>query len=95
MVGEPERRCIGCGQRGPQSSFLRLYLDPSSLPPHVVVAMRGEQRGRGAYLCKRRACLDRALQKRAFQRAFRTTVAVNGDEIGAALFSSIDEQPGE
>ena len=91
MVGEPERRCIGCGLRGPQTSFLRLSLDPDSTPSRVIVAAKGGQRGRGAYLCRRRACLDRALQKKAFQRAFKTTVVVDEDEIGAVLLGSIDE----
>ena len=90
-VSEPERRCIGCGLRGPQSGFLRLSLDLDSAPPRVMAGAKGEQRGRGAYLCRRRACLDRALQKKAFQRAFRATVVVDEDEMGAALLGSIDE----
>ncbi|MBN1629294.1 MAG: YlxR family protein [Thermoleophilia bacterium] len=90
-MSEPERRCIGCGLRGPQGSFLRLSLDLDSAPPRVMVVAKGGQRGRGAYLCRRRACLDRALQKKAFQRAFRTTVVVNEGEIGAALLGIIDE----
>ncbi|NLE10822.1 MAG: DUF448 domain-containing protein [Actinobacteria bacterium] len=88
---EPERRCIGCGRRGPQSGFLRLSLNLETAPPRVRVVAKGEQRGRGAYLCKRRACLDRAVQKKAFQRAFRTTVVVDEDEIAAALTSCIDQ----
>jgi predicted RNA-binding protein YlxR (DUF448 family) len=53
--------------------------DPEGGPVHVVAEGRG-LRGRGAYLCKSQACLDRALRRRAFQRAFRATVVV--DEIG-------------
>ena len=90
-MSEPERRCIGCGLRGPQSGFLRLSLDLESTPPRVMAGAKRGQRGRGAYLCRRRACLDRALQKKAFQRAFRTTVMVDEDEMGAALLGSIDE----
>jgi predicted RNA-binding protein YlxR (DUF448 family) len=50
----------------------------------VVVAGRGLQ-GRGAYLCRKQACLDRALQRRAFQRAFRATVVVDEEDIREAL----------
>jgi uncharacterized protein len=84
-VSEPERRCIGCGRRGPQSEFLRLALDAETAPPRVVVTDSRHRTGRGAYLCRRQACLDRALQRKAFQRVFRTAVRVDGDEIGVAL----------
>lgn len=84
-VSEPERQCIGCGRRGPQSGFVRLTLDQEVLPGRVVVASGKERKGRGAYLCRRKACLDRALHRRAFQRAFRTEVTVAEEEIAAAL----------
>jgi predicted RNA-binding protein YlxR (DUF448 family) len=85
-VSEPERQCIGCGLRGPQNGFVRLALDRASVPARVVVMndARG-RKGRGAYLCRRQACLDRALQRRAFQRAFRATLRVDEDEIAVAL----------
>ena len=50
----------------------------------VVVAARG-QGGRGAYLCAKQACLDRALHRKAFQRAFRSTVAVDEGQIRSAI----------
>ena len=84
-MSEPERQCIGCGRRGPQSEFLRLALDAETVPPRVVVTDARHRTGRGAYLCRRQACLDRALQRKAFPRAFRTAVRVDGDEIGVAL----------
>lgn len=82
---EPERRCIGCGRRGPQSGFLRLTLDAERSPAEVVPARGAVHPGRGAYLCRSRACLDRALQRRAFQRAFRGSVAVDGESIATIL----------
>lgn len=50
----------------------------------VVIAGRG-QRGRGAYLCRKQSCLDRALHRRAFQRAFRATVAIDEDQVREAV----------
>lgn len=91
MASVPERRCIGCGLRGPQSGFLRLTLERETSPPRVVPAGKGERTGRGAYLCRRRACLDRAVQKKAFQRAFRASVVVAEGEIVAALVSDAGE----
>jgi len=84
-VSEPERQCIGCGCRGPQAEFVRLTCDRETTPARVVVTKGKTLVGRSAYLCKRRACLDRALHRKAFQRAFRTSVVVDEKEIAAAL----------
>jgi len=62
-----------------------LTLDADVVPPRVVAAGMRERRGRGAYLCRRQACLDRALHRKAFQRAFRASVVVAEDEIAAML----------
>ncbi len=88
----PERQCIGCGLRGPQSEFLRLTLDRDVIPVRVVPAGKGERKGRGAYLCRRRSCLDRALHRKAFQRAFRATVEVGKEEIETALDRGAEER---
>jgi predicted RNA-binding protein YlxR (DUF448 family) len=60
-------------------------------PGRVVVVEREGQRGRGAYLCRQRACLDRALHRRAFQKAFRATVTVPEEEIAEALMAKTGE----
>ena len=57
----------------------------------VVAAGRG-LKGRGAYLCRRQACLDRALHRRAFQRAFRATVVVDEEQIREALRTAEAEE---
>lgn len=64
---------------------MRLALDREAGSPRVVVTSSRDREGRGAYLCRRQACLDRALQRKAFQRAFRTAVRVDEDEIASAL----------
>jgi uncharacterized protein len=85
VVTAPERQCIGCGCRAPQGELIRLTLDRSTAPPRVVVARGKDRSGRGAYLCKRQLCLDRALHRKAFQRAFRTTVVVDENDITVAI----------
>jgi uncharacterized protein len=93
-VGEPERQCIGCGRRGPQSGFLRLAIECGSAPARVVVAGSGSHSGRSAYLCRRVACLDRALHRKAFQRAFRGSVVVVQNELAAAMMFGPGNEPG-
>ena len=64
-------------------------------PLRVVVVQKREQRGRGAYLCRSRACLDRALRRNAFQKAFRASVVVAENEIAAALDVKAGGQVGD
>jgi predicted RNA-binding protein YlxR (DUF448 family) len=77
----PIRTCVGCRVTSAQDDLLRLHLVP--LVPlaadgeggkggrRVEPAMiRRERFGRSAYLCPRRACLDQAIKRRAFTRAF-------------------------
>ncbi len=82
---EPERTCVGCRTRSTASAMVRFKV----LHGKVVVEGRRTLPGRGAWLCPRPECLDRALRGRAFLRAFRQDVLVP-DRI--ALWSDISEQ---
>ena len=82
---QPTRRCVGCGRRGEQSGFLRLTLDCTASPRRVVMETGRKRSGRGAYLCLKQACLDQALHRKAFQRAFRAAVAVDRNQVAAAI----------
>lgn len=64
----PERRCLGCGQVRPQKELLRVASVGGSTPV-VDVAQRAP--GRGAYVCYNDTCLQRARQRRAFERALK------------------------
>ena len=67
---EPIRSCIGCDRKAPQSDLLRFVAKQG-----VLVAGAGEP-GRGAYTCRRLACFERAVARRAFNRTLRRNVRV-------------------
>jgi predicted RNA-binding protein YlxR (DUF448 family) len=91
-VSAPERQCVGCGRRGPQNGFLRLAVVREDGPARVVVADKGARSGRSAYLCRQISCFDRAVQRKAFQRAFRASVVISEGEITAALKAARDQE---
>ncbi len=64
----PERRCLGCGQVRPQKELLRVA-SVGGDTPIVDAAQRAP--GRGAYVCYNDMCLQRARQRRAFERALK------------------------
>ncbi len=69
-MGEPVRRCAGCGRRARQRELIRFAARDG-----VLVADRTAP-GRGVYTCRRRACFDRALASRSFARVLRRPVEI-------------------
>jgi predicted RNA-binding protein YlxR (DUF448 family) len=69
-VIEPIRSCVGCGRKAEQSQLLRFVAKDGRL-----VAGANEP-GRGAYTCRRLACFERAVSRRAFNRTLRQTVRI-------------------
>ena len=76
---EPTRSCVGCGRKAPQHELLRFVAKDGRL-----VTGAGEP-GRGAYTCRRLACFERAVARRAFNRTLRQTVRV--DQELASLYT--------
>jgi len=69
-VSTPTRSCVGCGRRAPQAELIRFVADRGRL-----VAGTGRP-GRGAYTCRRLACFERAVARRAFNRTLQRTVEI-------------------
>jgi uncharacterized protein len=69
-VTEPIRTCVGCGRKAPQSELLRFVAEDGLLRPG-----KGKP-GRGAYTCRRLACYERAVSRRAFARVLHRPVRV-------------------
>jgi uncharacterized protein len=67
----PQRTCVGCGTRAGQDRLVRLALAGGQ-----VLVDRENRGGRGAWLHPGEACLERALKRKVFGRAFRQTTVV-------------------
>ena len=67
----PERTCIGCGKKHPKAELIRLT---RTVGGSIVWRIDGKGEGRGAYLCPRHACLDRAEKRKSLSRAFRSPI---------------------
>ncbi|MFD4763836.1 YlxR family protein [Streptomyces sp. NPDC058439] len=63
----PERTCVGCRERAVKSELLRIVADEDACVPDP----RGTLPGRGAYVHPVSVCLDLAVRRRAFPRAFK------------------------
>jgi predicted RNA-binding protein YlxR (DUF448 family) len=66
----PQRTCIGCGQTKPKRDLVRVVRTPDG---HIEIDPTGKKPGRGAYLCRRAECWEKALSKGAITRALGVT----------------------
>jgi predicted RNA-binding protein YlxR (DUF448 family) len=86
-VGEPVRRCAGCGRRAPQRELIRFAARDG-----VLVAERAAP-GRGVYTCRRRACFERAVASRGFVRGLRRAVHIEPTLV--RLYTEVGSVAGE
>jgi predicted RNA-binding protein YlxR (DUF448 family) len=68
----PQRTCAACRARQPQAALLRIARRPDGTVAIDGTGARGP--GRGAYLCRRAACVAQAEKRRALSRALRGDV---------------------
>lgn len=78
----PTRMCTGCGEMKPKSELVRVVRSPDG---EISLDLSGRKNGRGSYICKNAACFDKALKKKAFERAF-------GVKLSDELANSIREE---
>ena len=78
----PMRMCVGCREMKEKRSLLCVVKSPEG---EVSVDRVGKAPGRGAYVCRSKACLERAVKQRQLERALETRI----DE---AIFKRLTEE---
>ncbi len=68
MTAAPQRTCIGCRQKRPKVTLLRLVRGADG---RVQVDDGGRAEGRGAYVCPDSGCLGKALHPGRLGHAFK------------------------
>lgn len=75
----PLRRCVGCGEHFPKGELVRLVRSPEG---EISLDFTGKRPGRGAYLCKKAACLRAARKSRRAEASLECVIPA---EVYAAL----------
>ena len=65
----PQRMCVACREHSAKRTLVRIVRTPAG---EVKVDPTGKMNGRGAYLCDRPACWERALKTQTLARALNT-----------------------
>ena len=62
----PQRTCVACREQDSKRSLTRIVRTPDL---QVLIDLTGKLNGRGAYLCDRRSCWERAMTSNVLSRA--------------------------
>lgn len=67
----PQRTCVGCGKVLPKKELVRIVRTPDN---QVVVDKTSKKPGRGAYICPREECLDRAVKQGRISKSLEVEI---------------------
>ena len=68
----PIRKCLGCMQTFPKNELIRVVRTPEN---EVLIDLTGKKSGRGAYLCKDKACLKKAIKAKRIQSSLEVQIS--------------------
>lgn len=70
----PQRTCVACRETDAKRSLTRIVRTPEH---EVVIDLTGKRNGRGAYLCERRTCWERAVSSNVLSRALNVDLTAD------------------
>ncbi len=79
----PQRMCTGCMEMKVKKELIRIVKNKEEV---VSIDFTGKKPGRGAYICKDIACLEKAIKTRRLSKNLETTI---GEEIYEKLKDEI------
>ena len=80
----PMRMCVGCREMKEKRSLLRIVKNAEGA---ISFDRVGKAPGRGAYICRSKECLQKAMKQRQLERALETQIA---QEVYQQLMEEID-----
>lgn len=84
----PRRTCVACRTGRAKRDLVRIV---RAVNGAVVVDLTGKQSGRGAYLCRQRACWEAGLRRGVLERALKQPVPVECRPALEAFAASLPE----
>ncbi len=88
------RTCIGCRERTDRTTLVRLVAVKENTTSVVVPDPRRSLPGRGAHLHPTTRCLELAIGRKAFGRAFRTQGMFDLDAVRDLIAQNQQKNPG-
>ena len=67
----PQRTCIGCNTQKLKKDLIRIVKDKDG---NISIDRTGKMNGRGAYLCKNKECLEKAIKSKKIEKIFEMKI---------------------
>ncbi|MFV0343704.1 MAG: RNase P modulator RnpM [Anaerocolumna sp.] len=67
----PARQCIGCGEMKMKKEMIRVIKTPEE---NIIIDATGKKNGRGAYICKSKDCLLKAVKSKGLERSLKVSI---------------------
>lgn len=80
----PRRTCIGCGTVREKRELIRIVRTAES---SLLVDPTGKANGRGAYVCPKKDCLEKALKKSRLEKALELALS---EEVAKSLEAAME-----
>lgn len=71
MKKQPQRKCVGC--RDMKDKFTLVRVSKSENRP--AIDYTGKAQGRGAYVCKNTACVEKAQKSKGLERSLKCALS--------------------
>ena len=68
----PQRKCLGCMESFPKKDLVRVVRLPNG---SVEMDLTGKKSGRGAYICKNKTCLKKAIKSKRIQNNLEVEIS--------------------
>lgn len=81
----PLRMCLGCQEMKAKRELIRVVKNNENL---ISLDDKGKKPGRGAYICKKIECFEKAKKAKRFEKAFECKVE---DDIYSELKKELEE----
>ena len=65
------RRCISCQEQKDKRELIRIVKPKEE---SLQIDLTGKKNGRGAYICKKQECIDKAMKSKKLDRTFEIEV---------------------
>ena len=82
----PQRTCVACRTTGPKRGLVRVVRTAEGL---IEIDETGKKAGRGAYLCLKQECWDKALKSKMLEYALKTPVTAENKAVLQAYAAAL------
>ena len=69
---KPERTCMACNEQKEKQELLRIVKSKDGI---IEVDLTGKKSGRGAYICRNEACLEKLIKTKRLERVFEKEIS--------------------